>query len=74
VSAKAKPGGGGIADSVNFGKTFSALATIKDEELRNDCVRVRVPKRLRDNWTIHTTNDRRNFLMPDPITLELPIS
>jgi SNF2 family DNA or RNA helicase len=75
MSAKAKPGGCIIADSVNLGKTFSALAIIKDDALRNDCVLVRVPKRLRDNWTIYKTNDRRNTAsLLDPVVLALPIS
>jgi len=58
-------GGCIIADSVGLGKTFEALAIIKYYELRNDRVLVLVPKRLRDNWTLYKTNDRRNFLAPD---------
>src|SRR5438128_12308531 len=58
-------GGCIIADSVGLGKTFEALAIIKYHELRNDRVLVLVPKRLRDNWTIHTVNDRRNRLAAD---------
>lgn len=58
-------GGCIIADSVGLGKTFEALAIIKYYELRNDRVLVLVPKRLRDNWTIYKTNDRRNFLASD---------
>lgn len=58
-------GGCIIADSVGLGKTFEALAIIKYHELRNDRVLVLCPKRLRDNWTIYKTNDRRNILAAD---------
>jgi len=58
-------GGCIIADSVGLGKTFEALAIIKYYELRNDRVLVLVPKRLRDNWTLYKSNDRRNFLAVD---------
>lgn len=58
-------GGCIIADSVGLGKTFEALAIIKYQELRNDRVLVLCPKRLRDNWTLYTANDRRNVLAAD---------
>jgi SNF2 family DNA or RNA helicase len=58
-------GGCIIADSVGLGKTFEALAIIKYYELRNDRVLVLVPKRLRDNWTLYKSNDRRNSLASD---------
>ncbi|MGA8642491.1 helicase-related protein [Candidatus Binatus sp.] len=58
-------GGCIIADSVGLGKTFEALAIIKYYELRNDRVLVLVPKRLRDNWTLYKSNDRRNSLSAD---------
>jgi hypothetical protein len=58
-------GGCIIADSVGLGKTFEALAVIKYHELRNDRVLVLCPKRLRDNWTLYGTNDRRNNLAAD---------
>ena len=58
-------GGCIIADSVGLGKTFEALAIIKYHELRNDRVLVLCPKRLRDNWTLYTANDRRNVLALD---------
>ena len=58
-------GGCIIADSVGLGKTFEALAIIKYYELRNDRVLVLVPKRLRDNWTLYKSNDRRNSLATD---------
>jgi len=54
-----------IADSVGLGKTFTALAIIKYYELRNDRVLVLVPKKLRDNWTIYTKNDKRNIFSED---------
>jgi len=54
-----------IADSVGLGKTFEALAVIKYYELRNDRVLVLCPKKLRDNWTVYTVNDKRNLLASD---------
>jgi ERCC4-related helicase len=54
-----------IADSVGLGKTFEALAVIKYYELRNDRVLVLCPKKLRDNWTMFTVNDKRNVLAKD---------
>ncbi|RLA84509.1 MAG: helicase [Epsilonproteobacteria bacterium] len=54
-----------IADSVGLGKTFEALAVIKYYELRNDRVLVLAPKKLRDNWSIYTVNDKRNVLAQD---------
>ena len=58
-------GGCIIADSVGLGKTFEALAVIKYYELRNDRVLVICPKKLRDNWTVYTKNDKRNILLND---------
>ena len=54
-----------IADSVGLGKTFEALAIIKYYELRNDRVLVLTPKKLRENWTVYTINDKRNTLSAD---------
>ena len=54
-----------IADSVGLGKTFEALAVIKYYELRNDRVLVLAPKKLRENWTVYTINDKRNLLAGD---------
>ncbi len=54
-----------LADSVGLGKTFTALAVIKYYESRNDRVLVLVPKKLRDNWTIYTKNDKRNIFVED---------
>ena len=54
-----------LADSVGLGKTFTALAVIKYYELRNDRVLVLVPKKLRDNWTVYTQNDKRNIFVDD---------
>jgi SNF2 family DNA or RNA helicase len=64
-------GGCIIADSVGLGKTFEALAIIKYHELRNDRVLVLCPKRLRDNWTLYKTNDRRNVLAPDRLNYDV---
>lgn len=54
-----------VADSVGLGKTFTALAVIKYYELRNDRVLVLVPKKLSENWTIYTQNDKRNIFVKD---------
>lgn len=64
-------GGCIVADSVGLGKTFEALAVIKYHELRNDRVLVLCPKRLRDNWTLYCTNDRRNFLARDRFNYDI---
>ncbi len=63
-------GGCIIADSVGLGKTFEALAIIKYHELRNDRVLVLCPKRLRDNWTLYKSNDRRNVLAADRLNYD----
>ncbi len=54
-----------IADSVGLGKTFEALAVIKYYELRNDRILVLCPKKLRENWTVFTINDKRNLFASD---------
>lgn len=54
-----------IADSVGLGKTFSALAIIKYYELLNNRVLVLAPKKLYENWSIYTQNDKRNILEAD---------
>ncbi|MCG6870226.1 MAG: DEAD/DEAH box helicase family protein [Gammaproteobacteria bacterium] len=64
-------GGCIIADSVGLGKTFEALAIIKYHELRNDRVLVLCPKRLRDNWTLYRSNDRRNILAADRLNYDV---
>jgi hypothetical protein len=64
-------GGCIIADSVGLGKTFEALAIIKYHELRNDRVLVLCPKRLRDNWTLYKTNDKRNVLAADRLNYDV---
>jgi hypothetical protein len=64
-------GGCIIADSVGIGKTFEALAVIKYYELRNDRVLVLCPKRLRDNWTLYKSNDRRNALASDRLNYDV---
>ncbi len=60
-----------IADSVGLGKTFEALAVIKYYELRNDRVLVIAPKKLRENWTIYTVNDKRNLLSADRFNFDV---
>lgn len=60
-----------IADSVGLGKTFEALAVIKYYELRNDRVLVLVPKKLRENWTIYTVNDKLNTLAADRFNFDV---
>jgi SNF2 family DNA or RNA helicase len=42
-----------IADSVGLGKTFEALAIIKNFELLNERVLVLCPKKLKENWTVY---------------------
>jgi SNF2 family DNA or RNA helicase len=60
-----------IADSVGLGKTFEALAVIKYYELRNDRVLVLAPKKLRENWTIYTLNDKRNLFAQDRFNFDV---
>lgn len=60
-----------IADSVGLGKTFEALAVIKYYELRNDRVLVLCPKKLRENWTVFTINDKRNLLAEDRFNFDV---
>ncbi|MFW5908453.1 MAG: helicase-related protein [Desulfosalsimonas sp.] len=60
-----------IADSVGLGKTFEALAIIKYYELRNDRVLVLCPKKIRENWTIYTVNDKRNLLAKDRFNFDV---
>ena len=66
-----KYGGCIIADSVGLGKTFTALAIIKYYELRNDRVLVLAPKKLRENWTIYTQNDKRNIFVADRFSYDV---
>ncbi len=42
-----------IADSVGLGKTYEALAVIKNFELLNERVLVLCPKKLKENWTVY---------------------
>ncbi len=60
-----------IADSVGLGKTFEALAIIKYYELRNDRALVLCPKKLRENWTIYTVNDKRNLFADDRFNFDV---
>ena len=60
-----------IADSVGLGKTFEGLAVIKYYELRNDRVLVLCPKKLRENWTLYTVNDKRNIFSSDRFNFDV---
>lgn len=66
-----KYGGCILADSVGLGKTFTALAVIKYYELRNDRVLVLSPKKLRENWSIYTLNDKRNLFVADRFNFDV---
>ncbi|MCL5246848.1 SNF2-related protein [Cellulophaga sp. 20_2_10] len=61
-------GGCIIADSVGLGKTFEALGVIQYYSLRNEKILVLAPKKLRENWTIYTLNDKRNVLTEDRLS------
>jgi hypothetical protein len=71
IDKLARFGGCIIADSVGLGKTFEALAVIKYAELRNDRVLVLAPKRLRENWTLYKSNDKRNVLAADRLNYDV---
>ena len=60
-----------LADSVGLGKTFTALAVIKYYELRNDRVLVLAPKKLHENWSIYTLNDKRNLFIKDRFNYDI---
>lgn len=60
-----------IADSVGLGKTFEALAVMKYYQERNARILVLAPKRLRDNWTLYTSNDERNILADDRLNYDV---
>lgn len=64
-------GGCIIADSVGLGKTFEALGVIKYYQLRNSRILVLAPKKLRENWTIYTLNDKRNILAEDRLNYNI---
>lgn len=64
-------GGCIIADSVGLGKTFEALAVMKYYSLRNKDILVLAPKKLRENWTIYTLNDKRNILASDRLNYDV---
>ena len=54
-----------------WGKTFTALAVIKYYELRNDRVLVLAPKKLHENWSIYTLNDKRNLFIKDRFNYDI---
>lgn len=64
-------GGCIIADSVGLGKTFEALAVMAYYQLRNCRTLVLAPKKLRENWTIYTQNDKRNILAADRLNFDV---
>lgn len=64
-------GGCIIADGVDLGKTFEALAVTKYYELCNDRALVLCPKRLRDNWPLYKANDNRNVLAGDRLNYDV---
>ncbi len=64
-------GGCIIADSVGLGKTFEALGVIKYYQLRNSRILVLAPKKLRENWTVYTLNDKRNILAEDRLNFNV---
>lgn len=64
-------GGCIIADSVGLGKTFEALGVMKYYALRNKDILVLAPKKLRENWTIYTLNDKRNILAEDRLSYDV---
>lgn len=64
-------GGCVIADSVGLGKTFEALGVIKYYQLRNSRILVLAPKKLRENWTVYTLNDKRNILAEDRLNYNI---
>jgi superfamily II DNA or RNA helicase len=64
-------GGCIIADSVGLGKTFEALGVMKYYALRNKDILVLAPKKLRENWTVYTLNDKRNVLAEDRLNYDV---
>ena len=64
-------GGCIIADSVGLGKTFEALGVMKYYSLRNKDILVLAPKKLRENWTVYTLNDKRNILAQDRLNYDV---
>jgi hypothetical protein len=64
-------GGCIIADSVGLGKTFEALGVMKYYALRNKDILVLAPKKLRENWTVYTLNDKRNILAQDRLNYDV---
>ena len=54
-----------LADSVGLGKTFTALAVIKNYEKRNKSVLVLCPKKLSENWNTYKGNYINNPIATD---------
>jgi len=64
-------GGCIIADSVGLGKTFEALGVMQYYALLNKNILVLAPKKLRENWTVYTLNDKRNILAQDRLNYDV---
>ena len=60
-----------LADSVGFGKTFTALSIIKYYENRNKSVLVLCPKKLYENWSTFRTNYKNNPLVADRLRYDI---
>lgn len=60
-----------LADSVGFGKTFTALAVVKYYELRNKSVLVLCPKKLADNWLNYNRNLKTNLFARDRFSYDV---
>ncbi len=60
-----------LADSVGFGKTFTALAVIKYYENRNKSVLVLCPKKLTNNWNTYKDNYVNNPIASDRLRYDV---
>lgn len=60
-----------LADSVELGKTFTALSVIKYYENRNKSVLVLCPKKLADNWNTYKDNYVNNPIAADRLRYDV---
>jgi hypothetical protein len=60
-----------LADSVDWAKTFTALAVIKYYENRNKSVLVLCPKKLNDNWQTFRANYKNNHVAADRLRYDI---
>ena len=60
-----------LADSVGLGKTFTALAVIKNYENRNKSVLVLCPKKLVNNWNTYKDNYTNNPIASDRLNYDV---